>query len=130
MRRDPAVTFWHGDSRELMPGVTLLRCGGHFAGGTVLHWADGAGGNGALLSGDIVTVTPDRNVSFMRSYPNLIPLDASSLRHIANVLEPWRFEPIYGGWWDRFIADGGKAALTRSATRYLAAISQPPSEQE
>ena len=60
MRPDPVVAFWEGETRELCPGVTLLRCGGHFAGGTVLHWADGAGGKGALLTGDIATVTPDR----------------------------------------------------------------------
>ena len=61
MRPDPAVTFWDGETRELAPGVTLLRCGGHFAGGTVLHWADGAGGKGALLSGDIVPCRPTEN---------------------------------------------------------------------
>ena len=42
MRPDPVVAFWEGETQELCPGVTLLRCGGHFAGGTVLHWADGA----------------------------------------------------------------------------------------
>ena len=126
MRPDPAVQFWDGDAREIAPGVTLLRCGGHFAGGTVLHWAGGAGGKGALLSGDIATVTPDRKLSFMRSYPNLIPLDAGSVRHIADVLEAWPFEPVYGGWWDRVIPSGGKEALAKSLERYLAAISGPP----
>ena len=40
--------------------MTLLRLGGHFAGGTVLH--DGAR-TGSLLSGDIVQVIPDRRTS-------------------------------------------------------------------
>ena len=31
MRPDPVVAFWDGETRELCPGVTLLRCGGHFA---------------------------------------------------------------------------------------------------
>ena len=126
MRPDPTVMYWDGEMRQLAPGVTLLRCGGHFAGGTVLHWAGGAGGKGALLSGDIVTVTPDRNLSFMRSYPNLIPLDARSVRHIADVLEAWPFDPVYGGWWDRIIASDGKAALALSVQRYLTAIGGPP----
>jgi hypothetical protein len=126
MRPDPNVTFWDGEARELAAGVTLLRCGGHFAGGTVLHWAAGAGGKGALLSGDIATVTPDKNLSFMRSYPNLIPLDASSVQHIADVLSAWPFEPVYGGWWDRIILAGGKAALAVSVERYLAAINRAP----
>jgi glyoxylase-like metal-dependent hydrolase (beta-lactamase superfamily II) len=120
------VTFWEGETRQLAPGVTLLRCGGHFAGGTVLHWADGAGGKGALLSGDIVRVGPDRKVSFMRSYPDLIPLDAGSVRHIADVLDGWKFDPIYGAMWDSNIASGGKEALAHSVRRYLRAISTPP----
>ncbi len=68
MRPDAAIEFWDGEQHELMAGVTLLRLGGHFAGGTVLHWAGGDGGRGALLSGDIVQVVADRRwVSFMRS---------------------------------------------------------------
>jgi hypothetical protein len=96
MRPDETVTFWDGETRQLTPGVTLLRCGGHFSGGTVLHWTNGAAGKGALLSGDIVRVGPDRRVSFMRSYPDLIPLDASSVRHIADVLAARQFDAIYG----------------------------------
>jgi hypothetical protein len=130
MRPDPAVQFWDGETRELAPGVTLIRCGGHFAGGTVLHWAHGAGGKGALLSGDIVQVGPDKKVSFMRSYPDLIPLDAGSVQHIADVLEPWPFDPIYGAWWDRIIATGGKAAMAYSVRRYIDAITRSPVERE
>jgi hypothetical protein len=125
---DTAVTFWDGETRELSPGVTLLRCGGHFAGGTVLHWADGAGGKGALLSGDIVRVGPDKKASFMRSYPDLIPLDASSVQHIAEVLEDWQFDAIYGAMWDSNIPSGGKEAVAFSVRRYLRAISAPPVE--
>lgn len=126
MRPDPVVTFWEGETQELALGVTLLRCGGHFAGATVLHWAGGAEGRGALLSSDTATVTPDGKLSFMRSYPNHIPLDASSVQHIAGALEARPFDRIYGGWWDRIIPSGGKAALSTSVTRYLAAISRPP----
>jgi hypothetical protein len=125
MRPDPAVTYWEGEIQQLAAGVTLLRCGGHFAGGTVLHWSDGASRKGALLSGDIATVTPDGNLSFMRSYPNLIPLDVASVQHIADVTAPWPFDAIYGGWWDRIIPSGAKAAFAFSARRYLDAISRP-----
>ena len=58
MRPDSAIKLWDGDTLPLGDGLTLIRCGGHFAGGTVLHWAAGAGGRGALLSGDIVAVRP------------------------------------------------------------------------
>jgi hypothetical protein len=126
MRPESAVNFWSGESKVLLPGLTLLRCPGHFAGAQVLHWADGADGKGALLSGDIVQVGPDKKVSFMRSYPDLIPLDVGSVRHIADVLEPWPFEPIYGAWWERVIPSGGKPALAYSVQRYIRAISAPP----
>ena len=53
MRADPAVQFWEGDTKPVGPGLSLVRLGGHFDGGTVLHWADWSGGRGALLSGDI-----------------------------------------------------------------------------
>ena len=74
MRPDRAICFWEGEEKELAPGIKLIRAGGHFPGGTILHWRTGAGGRGALLTGDILQVTPDRMVSFMFSYPNLLPL--------------------------------------------------------
>ena len=41
MRPDPAIRLWEGETLALRSGVTLIRCGGHFPGGTVLHWAQG-----------------------------------------------------------------------------------------
>jgi hypothetical protein len=121
-RPDPAIVFWEGDAHELEPGVTLLRLGGHFAGGTVLHWAAGQGGRGALLSGDIVQVVSDRRwVSFMYSYPNLIPLPAATVDGMVDALEPYAFARIYGAWYGR-VVDDGKAAVRRSAERYVAAL--------
>ena len=122
-RPDPAIELWSGETRELGDGVTLIRCGGHFAGGTVLHWRDGAGGAGALLSGDIVQVIPDRtHVGFMYSYPNLIPLPEASVAHIARALEPYAFDVIYGAWWDRLVRRDAKAIVRRSAERYARAL--------
>ncbi|MEO7019270.1 MAG: MBL fold metallo-hydrolase, partial [Ktedonobacteraceae bacterium] len=75
MQPSKRITFWSGETLVLKDGVTLLRLGGHFPGGTVLHWRQGAGGQGVLLSGDIIQVVADRQwISFMYSYPNLIPL--------------------------------------------------------
>ena len=116
---DPAVTYWSGAVHPL-PGVTLIQCGGHFEGSAVVHLADAADGRGALLVGDSITVVPDvRFVSFMRSYPNLIPLPADAIRRIVASVEPYRFDRIYGGWWDRVIDAGGPAAIRASADRYL-----------
>ena len=118
-RDDPAIVVWR-DDRELSAGLTLIQCGGHFEGSAVLHWAAGADGRGALLVGDTITVVPDiRFVSFMRSYPNLIPLGASEIRRIVDRVRPHRFDRIYGGWWDRVMPSGGIGAIERSADRYL-----------
>ncbi|MDX6592517.1 MAG: hypothetical protein QOJ13_1713 [Gaiellales bacterium] len=123
VRRDPSIEHWDGDTRELGHGLTLLRLGGHFTGGTVLHWAGGAGGAGALLSGDIVQVIPDRShVGFMYSYPNLIPLPPAAVERIAAALEPWDFEQVVGAWWERIVPRDGKRVVRESAARYVAAV--------
>lgn len=123
MRPDAAIYFWEGETHALWSGATLVRCGGHFEGGTVLHWAAGAEGKGAILAGDILQVVPDRRyVSFMRSYPNLIPLPASAVQHIVDAVEPFAFDRIYGAWWHRNVLTEAKESVRRSAARYLAAI--------
>ena len=115
--------MWSGERLEIAPGITLIRCDGHFAGGTVLHWAAGANGKGALLASDIVTVAADpRWVSFMRSFPNYIPLSARKVRAIVETLEPYAFDRIYGGWWPSIVQSDAKAALKRSAERYISWI--------
>jgi hypothetical protein len=123
MRPDPAIKFWSGHTLPLARGVTLICCGGHFAGGTVLHWAQGGGGRGTLLSGDVVQIIPDRKfVTFMRSYPNMIPLSAPSVERIGAMLEPYDFDVIHGAWFDRTIPHDGKAIVKRSIARYVEAI--------
>jgi len=125
MRPDDAIVFWQGETRELGPGLTLIRCGGLFAGGTVLHWAGGAGGRGALLSGDIIQVVADhKHVSFMYSYPNYIPLPAATVRRIVAAVEPFAFDRIYGAFWHGVIPADGKEVVRRSAERYLRALGQ------
>ncbi len=124
MRRSPRITFWSGESCELSETLTLVRIGGHFPGATACLWHDGAGGAGALLSGDVPQVVQDRDwVSFMYSYPNLIPLPAREVERIRAVLEPLRFDRVYGGWWERVVERDAHAKVLRSADRYLRAIS-------
>src|SRR5215210_8138311 len=120
MRPDPAIRHWDGEMLELGGGLTLVRGGGHFAGGTMLHRAEGAG---ELLSGDIIQVIPDlSHVGFMWSYPNLIPLPESEVRAIAAAVEPFDFDMIYGAWWDRIVPSCAKAVVMRSAERYGSAL--------
>lgn len=124
MRPDACIEFWEGETKAFGEGLTLVRCGGHFAGGTALHWRDGAEGRGVLLSGDILQVTADRRwVSFMYSYPNFIPLPAAAVRRIVEAIEPFHFERIYGAFWGAVVSQDGKAAVHRSARRYCDALS-------
>jgi hypothetical protein len=123
MRKSRQIQFWEGTTVSLWDGLTLINLGGHFEGGTVLHWPAGANGKGALLTSDIITVVQDRRyVSFMRSYPNIIPLGVSAVRRIVERIEPFAFDQIYGGWWKANVLSDARAAVTRSAQRYLGAI--------
>ncbi len=126
MRESPRIHFWEGTTLSLWDGLTLINCGGHFEGGTVLHWPAASGScrsKNALLTGDIITVVQDRRyVSFMRSYPNLIPLGSAGIKRILETIEPFSFDEIYGGWWSANVLSEAKAAVARSAERYLRAI--------
>jgi hypothetical protein len=125
MRKDPSIIFWRGETHSVLSDLTLVRCGGHFEGGQVLLCPNGAEGRGVMLTGDIISVVPDRGwVSFMYSYPNLIPLPAGAVEKIAAAVEPFRFDRIYGAWWPTVIPEGAKLSVQRSADRYIKAISE------
>jgi glyoxylase-like metal-dependent hydrolase (beta-lactamase superfamily II) len=129
MQPGPNVVFLEGETHELLPGVTIVRCGGHFPGGQVLHWADGKEGRGVLLSGDIMQVVADtRWVTFMYSYPNQIPLDPGTVRRIVAAVEPFRFERVYGAF-GRNVMEDGKEAIRRSAERYIAHLTSPATDR-
>ncbi len=123
MRPDAAIRLFEGDAVEVAPGATVIRLGGHFPGGAVLHWAGGAEGRGALLSGDTVQVAADANrVSFMWSYPNMLPLSAATVRRVAARLEPWPFERVYGAFQGKDVLADAKGVVARSAARYCALL--------
>jgi glyoxylase-like metal-dependent hydrolase (beta-lactamase superfamily II) len=117
------IVHWSGETLDLGGGITLVRCGGHFAGSAVLHWAGGAEGRGALFTADTIMVTPDPQwMSFMYSYPISIPVDAATVRRIVGAVDGLAFDRMYGGWWDRVCARDAKARLHASAERYIRAI--------
>jgi hypothetical protein len=123
MRPDLAIKPWEGETLKLLPDVTMIRGGGHFPGGAMLHWAKGAEGRGVLFSSDIATITVDRKFfSFMRSYPNLIPLSAREVEGVARALAPFSYDRAYGHFFDRVMRTGAKQAMEKSVARYLAAI--------
>lgn len=126
MRPSERIIFWSGETLPLMEDITLVRLGGHFSGSTVLHWKKGADGKGVLLTGDTIQVAADRNwVSFMYSYPNMIPLPPSEIGRIRDGITQYNFERIYGGWFGSIIATDAKNAVIRSADRYMRAEERP-----
>jgi hypothetical protein len=117
------IRLWDEDALVLSSSVTLVHGGGHFDGGTVLHWT-AEDGEGALLAGDIVQVTPGADhVSFMWSYPNMIPLSATKVADVAERLAPWPFERIYGAFSHQNVRQDGQAIVARSAQRYIDRLS-------
>lgn len=120
VRDDETVKFWDGGQHDLLAGIRLLHCGGHFAGSAILHWEGGAAGRGVLLTGDTIQVVADnRCVSFMRSYPNMIPLPAGEVTRIAQLVAPLRFERVYGAFWDREVLADANRRVQESAERYI-----------
>ena len=123
MRPSERIAFWSGDLLKLAGDISVVRLGGHFPGSTVLHWTSGAGGRGILLTGDTIYVVAVRNwVSFMYSYPNLIPLPASEVRRIRDAIHPYHFERLYAGWFDTTVLADAREAVIRSADRYIHAL--------
>ncbi|QMT18879.1 hypothetical protein H1Q58_07960 [Planococcus maritimus] len=121
-RPSDRMIFWSGESFELAEGFILHRVGGHFKGATILEWENRNDGKGVLLTGDIVRVVADRNwVSFMYSYPNFIPLPATTVERMAAQLNDIRFDRVYDAF-HRVIMEGADKAIQRSAKRYVDAL--------
>lgn len=121
-RPSDRIIFWSGDRLELADDLVLHRIGGHFDGATVLEWTQGDAGRGVLLTGDIVRVVADRAwVSFMYSYPNLIPLPATTVAQMARQLSPLSFNQLYDAF-HRIVETDAAGAVARSAARYIDAL--------
>jgi hypothetical protein len=116
-RSDPAIVTWRG-RHEVVPGLTLHQIGGHFPGSSVVHWPAGAGGKGVLLVSDTVHVNPDRaTVTFLRSYPNRIPLSPRVVERVSGAVRRLSFDRLYDNF-GKSIATDAAAAVGRSAERY------------
>lgn len=118
-RTDPVIVAWQDDF-EPVPGVRASQVGGHFPGQTIAHWT-GADGSGVLLAGDACAVRPDGNVTFLRSYPNAIPMSPLGVRRIVAGFERQPYRRLYDNVAGR-LADDAAAIVRFSADRYLAWI--------
>ena len=73
-----------------------------------------------LLSSDTIHGNPDRaTVTFMRSYPNRIPLSPAVVERIASAAEQLQFDRLYDNFAHAIDSDA-RAAVRRSADRYIA----------
>jgi len=116
-RPDPAIKTWSG-RYEVAPDITLHQVGGHFPGSSVVHWTSGAGGKGVVLVSDTIHANPDRaTVTFLRSYPNRIPLSPAVVERVTRAVTQLPFDRLYDNF-GRTIDSDAAAAVTRSAGRY------------
>lgn len=114
------IKFWSGEVLELSEEISLHCIGGHFKGGTILHWKNSEGGK--LFTGDIIQIVADQQwVSFMYSYPNLIPLPAEKVRNMASYTDKLTFHRLYNAF-DKVIKENADDSVQKSAKRYIKAL--------
>ena len=119
VRRADRVEFYD-ERREVAPGLTLHRVGGHFRGQAVAEWTAGNEGRGVLLAGDAIFTNPDRRtVSFMRSYPNRIPLSGAVVQRLAAQVEQLHFDRLYNNF-GAVVPQDARAIIRYSADRHTA----------
>ena len=115
--RPARLEEWDGELA--VGGVRASSPGGHFPGSAVVHWT-ARDGCGVVVAGDTVMANPDRRtVSFMRSYPNRIPLSARVVARIARHMERYEYERLYNNFGDRVPRDA-QGAVQYSAQRHIA----------
>ena len=117
-RRGDAIELWSGE-RRVTSTITLYELGGHFPGSCVALWSAGAAGRGVLLAGDTIFANPDGTASFMRSYPNRIPLSGAVVQRVASHVERFEFDRLYNNFRGIIPVDA-RAIVRRSADRHAA----------
>lgn len=121
-RPSAKIIFWSGETHQVHDGFILHRLGGHFKGAAVLQWQRKDELPDILFSGDIVRVTPDgRWATFMYSYPNFIPLPASTVQRMAKRMKEIEFECLYDAF-HRIMEKEANERIQNSADRYVAAL--------
>lgn len=115
--RPTNTLVWSGELR-IADDLVASQPGGHFPGSMVAHWT-GRDGKGVLFTGDTIAPSPAAGwVSFMRSYPNQIPLSAAVVSRIAHHVARYDFDRLYGNFGTGVRHDASEA-VQRSAGRYV-----------
>lgn len=110
------------DEAEVLRGVRVRRVGGHFPGSCVVSFEARDGALVLLGSDSISPVAREGWVTFMRSFPNYLPLSAGAVRGIAQRVADLPVERIYGSFGQRTRQDGARA-IAESAERYAEWVS-------
>lgn len=119
----PFLRFWNGDRFALTPHIDLVHLPGHFAGSTGLLWKNGPRPGGSLYPGDAIQIAMDRRfASFMRSYPNAIPLGRKALARLKAHVDPLEFKDLYGSFTGKQMIGDAKARVEASFERYRKAL--------
>ncbi len=85
-------TAWPFDEKlELAPGLTLIHTGGHFAGHTILHWAD----RRLLFAGDMLKFHGANGLSTHKGFNRKIPMSHAEVRRYAEVVRDLDFDTVY-----------------------------------
>ncbi len=117
-RRPRNTVVWSGEV-EILRGVRASQPGGHFPGSAVVHWT-APDGKGVLFTGDTIGTVADRRwVTFMRSFPNSLPLSGAVVRRIADHVSRYEFDRIYSNFGGCVPVDA-RGVVRRSAERYAA----------
>ncbi len=121
-RGGDAIVEWDGEM-ELTDGLNIIRVGGHFPGIAVALWK-GADGAGVMLSGDAIAPVPAHGwATFLRSFPNKIPLSVRAVQTIAERVRGLEFDRMYANFPDSICLTGASEMVERSAERYIKWIS-------
>lgn len=110
-----------------LASVTLVRCGGHFPGSSVLHWhrdsetaqAQAPKGAAVFCSDTFMVVLDRKRFTFAYSFPNNIPLPPRDVERIWIQMRNFEWTATFGGWSGRHILLDSRAALLRSARYYI-----------
>jgi hypothetical protein len=116
-RPDDVIALWR-ERVELLPGLTMYECGGHFAGSSIAHWPAGAEGRGVLMTGDTIAVGADRkSANVMRSFVNNIPLPERAVGRIKDQAEALAFDRMYSAFGE--LREDAHRIVQQSLARYI-----------
>lgn len=122
VRHGDAIQFWDG-TLELTDNLQIIRVGGHFPGSAIALWT-GHDGEGVVLGSDtILPVAAKHRVTFLRSYPNRLPLSGTTIKRIADQMSELNFDRIYGNFAGPAVTENGHQALQDSADLYISWVS-------